>query len=157
MSPLYPHLVVAAILEKEGRFLIVEEETSKGVRWNNPAGHVEYTESALDAVIRETREETKWDFTPTHFLGVYQWVHPVAEVHYVRLCFTGSLDHYDEQREFDKGILGTRWLTLEELKAQPEMCRSPLVIRCIEDYLHQPHYPLTALSYLHKSDFMPAQ
>ena len=66
-----PSVTVAAIIERDGKFLLVEEETSDGIRFNQPAGHLDPNESLIEAVSREALEETSFDFTPEALVGVY--------------------------------------------------------------------------------------
>lgn len=140
------HLTVAAIIENEGKFLLVEEQDktieSGHAVLNQPAGHVEPDESIIDAVIRETLEETARRFVPQMATGIYRWQHPNGH-HYVRHCFYGQVGQPDATRELDDGIIDTVWLTLEEIRQQQARHRSPLVLRCIEDYLSGQHFPLT--------------
>lgn len=138
-------VTVAAVVERAGRFLLVEEQTEDGVRLNQPAGHLEADESLLEGVARETLEETAHAFTPTELLGIYRWRHPESRVAYVRFAFVGELGAHDPGRPLDHGILRTVWLTVSELSAQAERHRSPLVLRCVHDYLAGRRYPLDLL------------
>ena len=143
-----PNVTVAAVIEREGRFLLVEEETADGIRVNQPAGHLDHGESLVDAVARETLEETAHRFTPTGLLGVYM-VGGNPGVTYLRFAFVGELGERVAGRALDSGILRTLWLTLPELKARSDH-RSPLVVRCIDDYRAGQRFPLEAL-YAHPS------
>jgi 8-oxo-dGTP pyrophosphatase MutT (NUDIX family) len=136
---------VAAVIQHDGRFLFVEEETDDGVRINQPAGHLEADESIVDGAVRETLEETAYGFSPTALVGIYRWKHPRRDVTYVRFAFCGDLGAHDPQRKLDHGILRALWLTPEELRACAPMHRSPLVLRCVEDYLAGRRYPLDLL------------
>lgn len=140
-----PNVTVAAVVQRDGKFLLVEEETEAGLAFNQPAGHLEEGEALVDAVIRETLEETAYRFKPTHLVGVYTWRHPVKEVTYLRFAFTGELRGYDAERQLDEGIVAARWLTLDEVKATQARHRSPLILRCIEDLLAGQRYPLDLL------------
>lgn len=145
LTPANPllHVTVAAIIEKDGRFLIVEEiENAKPV-YNQPAGHVEANESLLEAVMRETLEEAACYFQPEWLTGIYRWQHPTRHEIYLRHCFCGRLTRQEPQRQLDKTILGTHWLSLDELQQQVDKLRSPLVLACIEDYLAGQRFPLT--------------
>jgi 8-oxo-dGTP pyrophosphatase MutT (NUDIX family) len=135
-------VTVAAIVQREGRFLLVEEQTDEGVRINQPAGHLEPGESLAAGAAREALEETAWHFTPTWLLGVYRWQHPRSGVTYVRFAFGGEVDRHEPQRGLDEGILRAVWLTPAELKAQSPRHRSPLVQRCVEDCLAGRRFPL---------------
>lgn len=137
-----PHITVAAVVEQDGRFLFVEERSSGRIVFNQPAGHVEHGENLLDAVVRETWEETAWRFEPKGLSGIYQWTSPENQVTYLRFCFTGSCHGHDPQQALDTGIIRTWWLTREELVARNRQHRSPLVLRCIDDYQAGKYYPL---------------
>ncbi len=138
-----PRVTVAAVVEQEGRFLLVEEIDHGVAVLNQPAGHMEFGESPQEAVIRETLEETGWIFHPTHLQGIYQSVDPVAQRHYLRLAFTGQVVAHQPHSKLDEVIIRTLWLTLEEVLQQQQRLRSPMVLRCIEDYFNDESYPLT--------------
>lgn len=140
-----PNVTVAAVIERDGKFLLVEEETSQGVRFNQPAGHLEAGESMPAAVVRETLEESAYFFTPQHLLGIYRWYSPEADTTYLRFAFTGAITGHDASRKLDSGVLQAVWLSPEEICAMQEKHRSPLVMRCIEDYLAGKRYPLDLL------------
>ena len=141
-----PHVTVAAVVQRDGKFLLVEEETDVGLAFNQPAGHLEEGEALVDAVVRETLEETAYHFKPTHLLGIYHWQHPTKEdTTYLRFAFAGELRGYEAGRRLDDGIVGARWLTLDEVKATQARHRSPLILRCIEDLLTGRKYPLDLL------------
>ena len=149
------HLTVAAIIEQNGKFLLVEEHDVNATSYpddsctvlNQPAGHVEFNENIIDAAIRETLEETAWQFTPRFATGVYQWQHPNNDI-YIRHCFAGDVDNYDKCIELDDGIVRTNWFSLDEIKIQTERHRSPLVMKCIEDYLAGNQFPLSMYQHL---------
>jgi len=140
-----PNVTVAAVAFRDGRFLLVEEETDDGPCFNQPAGHLEQGESLLEAVSRECREETGYDFEPRHLLGIYQWPRPQGDVTYLRFAFVGELTGHDPKRPLDVGILGPRWLTIEEVRASARRHRSPMILRCAEDYLVGRRLPLDAI------------
>ncbi|MBK5914443.1 NUDIX hydrolase [Rhodocyclus purpureus] len=140
-----PNVTVAAVIERDGKFLLVEEETDDGIRFNQPAGHLECGESLLDAVVRETREETRYDFVPQALVGIYNWRHPVKDLTYLRFAFAGEITGCDPERELDEGIIAARWLSLDEIRASSERHRSPLILRCVEDWLAGRRYPLDLL------------
>ncbi len=142
-----PHVTVAAVVQRDGKFLLVEEETSDGLRFNQPAGHLEEGESLLQAVVRECLEETGYHFHPQHLLGIYQWPRPDGQITYLRFAFTGELRGHDPDRPLDAGILGPRWLSLEEVRATAERHRSPLILRCVEDCLAGRRLPLDAIAH----------
>jgi 8-oxo-dGTP pyrophosphatase MutT (NUDIX family) len=138
-------VTVAAVIQREGRFLFVEEQTDDGLRINQPAGHLEADESIVDAAVRETLEETAYGFSPAALVGIYRWKHPRRDLTYVRFAFCGELGAHDSQRQLDDGIVRTLWLAPEELRACAAVHRSPLVLRCVEDYLAGHRYPLGLL------------
>lgn len=137
-----PNVTVAAVVERDGRFLLVEEETEDGLRFNQPAGHLERGESLLAAVAREALEETAHVFRPSFLVGIYQWPRPTGDVTYLRFAFGGELGGFDLERPLDVGIVRTVWMTLDELKVTRPRHRSPLILRCCEDYLAGCRYPL---------------
>ncbi|MDA8095901.1 MAG: NUDIX hydrolase [Betaproteobacteria bacterium] len=139
-----PNVTVAAVVEQEGKFLLVEEHTDQGIRLNQPAGHLEANESLVAAVVRETLEETAYRFTPHSLIGVYRWPHPTRPVTYLRFAFAGTVGERLGQ-ELDSGILSARWYGLDEIRATASRHRSPLVRRCIEDHLSGKRYPLDML------------
>ena len=140
-----PNVTVAAVVEREGHFLLVEEETEHGRRYNQPAGHLDAGESLVHAVRRETLEETAYTFEPTGLLGIYQYHSDADDVTYLRFAFTGVITEHDEQRALDHGIIRAAWLTPQEIRRDAARHRSPLVMRCIEDYLAGRRYPLAVL------------
>lgn len=145
-----PSVTVAAVIERDGRFLLVEEETSNGgLRLNNPAGHLDPGESPAEGCARETLEETAWHFEPTHLLGVYmsrfQKASNGEDITYLRFAFTGQLGKHEPDRKLDHGIVRTLWMTADEIRANKERLRSQLVLRCVEDYLAGVRYPLDTL------------
>jgi 8-oxo-dGTP pyrophosphatase MutT (NUDIX family) len=140
--PAPPDVTVAALAERQGRFLLVEERIARRLVFNQPAGHVERGETLLQAVARETREETAWRFTSEAFLGAYLWKHPGTGRSSLRFAFIGSVTDHDALQPLDHGILRTHWLTrLQILEHEPRL-RSPLVLRCIDDYLAGQRQPL---------------
>lgn len=138
----WPHITVAAIVQREGRFLIVEEIVDGRTVYNQPAGHLEANETVIDAVIRETLEESAWHFVPTSVVGIYFYTIPGSQITYQRICFAGECQRQEQNRSLDQDILRAIWLTREELESQPEKLRSPMVLRCIEDYRGNIRYPL---------------
>ena len=137
-----PNVTVAALIEREGRFLLVEEETEDGIRFNQPAGHLDQGESLAAACAREVLEETAWSFRPTALVGVYQWPRPSGDITYLRFAFAGELGEYEEGRVLDEGILRAVWMTPDEIRATVERHRSPLIWQCVSDYLAGRRFPL---------------
>ncbi len=140
-----PHITVASVVERDGRFLLVEETCGGRVVINQPAGHLEAGESLVEAVIRETLEETAWRIRPTALTGVYHWRSPHDKT-YLRFCFTAECEAEESGRSLDDGIFQVLWLTPEELKRRRENLRSPMVTQCIEDYLAGRRLPLEVIS-----------
>ncbi len=150
-----PSVTVAAVIEKDGRFLLVEEHTPDGLRLNNPAGHLDPGESPAEGCAREVQEETTCRFKPTALVGVYlsRFQRPVRsevknandaveDVTYVRFAFCGQVGEPDPSLSLDTGIVRTLWLTLDEIRASTDRHRSPLLLRCVEDYLAGQRFPL---------------
>jgi phosphatase NudJ len=144
-----PSVTVAAIIERDGRFLLVEEETADGLKLNNPAGHLDAGESPADGCAREALEETAHRFRPTALLGIYlarsRRASTGEDVTYLRLAFCGELGAHDPLRPLDQGIVRTLWLTADEIRACVERHRSPLLMRCVDDYLAGIRHPLSAV------------
>ncbi len=147
-----PSVTVAAVIEREGRFLLVEEETPEGLKLNNPAGHLDPGESPAEGCAREALEETTHQFKPTHLLGIYlsrfQRPQPdgsVEDITYLRFAYTGELGEVVPGRQLDTGIVRTLWLTPEEIRASAARHRSPLLVRCMEDHLRGQRYPLESV------------
>lgn len=147
-----PSVTVAAVIEHEGRFLLVEEVTSDGLRLNNPAGHLEPGESLAQGCVREVLEETAHQFSPTALVGIYMARVQRApnnpnvpdesdDVTYLRFAYCGTLGAFDPTRTLDTGIVRTVWMTPEEIRQSTERHRSPLVLQCMEDYLKGQCYP----------------
>lgn len=142
-----PNVTVAAIVEKGGEFLLVEEQTSEGILFNQPAGHLEPGESIIQGVIRETLEETGFTFVPGFVLGIYHWYSQAGNVTYLRFAFCGSVVEHDPTRALDAGILSAGWYGAEAIRKMSYCHRSPLVMRCIDDYLAGKAYPLELLTH----------
>jgi 8-oxo-dGTP pyrophosphatase MutT (NUDIX family) len=143
-----PDITVAAVTETDGRFLVVEERINRRLVFNQPAGHVEHGETLLAAVVREVREETAWAFVPQALLGVYMWRNPSSGRSYMRFAFTGRVMNHDAAQPLDRGIVRTHWLSREDLQEREPRLRSPLVLRCIEDYLGGTRLPLEPIANL---------
>ena len=148
-----PNVTVAAVIEQAGSFLLVEEHTSDGLRLNNPAGHLDPGESLVDACVRETLEETAYVFRPEALVGIYLsrgqrpsggQVKP-SPTTYLRFAFCGELGDLEPHRRLDHGIARTLWMKASEIRASAALHRSPLVLRCVEDYLAGVRFPLAML------------
>ncbi|MDH5518077.1 MAG: NUDIX hydrolase [Gammaproteobacteria bacterium] len=137
-----PHVTVAAVIEKNSKYLLVEELVDGKAVLNQPAGHLEEHESFVDAVIRETEEETATLFKPEFLVGLYRWIMPQKDRTYLRLCFAGKIIKTLENQPLDTDIIRTRWLSYEEILLQTEQLRSPLVLECIEDYRQGKNFPM---------------
>ena len=142
-----PNVTVAAIIERAGHFLLVEEHTRDGLKLNNPAGHLDPGESPQDACVREVLEETAYDFTPTALVGVYlnRFTKTGSEedLTYLRFAFAGQVDAHHAERALDTGIVRALWMTADELRACPERHRSPLLLRGLDDYLAGQRFALS--------------
>ena len=143
-----PHATVAAIVEKDGLFLLVEESTSRGMRFNQPAGHLEDGETILNAVIRETLEETAYDFTPEALLGIYHWKHEHNNTTYLRFAFIGTVGKHHPEQALDDGIIRAVWMSIDEIREKKHFMRSEQVLACFEDYLTGKHYLLETITHL---------
>jgi ADP-ribose pyrophosphatase YjhB (NUDIX family) len=143
-----PNVTVAAIIERDGKFLLVEEETADGLLFNQPAGHLEDGETLVAGVSREALEETAYHFKPTGLLGVYHWKHPKKDITYLRFAFVGEITGHEPERPLDHGILRAAWMTPDEIRATRERHRSPQVLTCIEHYLAGQRYPLSVVTHL---------
>ncbi|HZF31724.1 MAG TPA: NUDIX hydrolase [Gammaproteobacteria bacterium] len=141
-------VTVAAVIERDGRFLLVEELVSGRAVFNQPAGHLEPNESLIEAAIRETREETGHTFEPSHVVGIYQWHSPEAGTTFLRVAFCGPADAPAKPSPLDDGIIGFHWLTAAELKRRSRQLRSPMVLRCLDDYVAGVRYPLDVVAHI---------
>ena len=146
--PLTPEVTVAAVVVRHGRFLLVEERIAGQLVLNQPAGHLEDRETLIEAAIRETREETAWGFRPEALVGTYLWRNPLNGRSFLRFAFCGEVEDHQPQQPLDTGIVRTLWLSAAELQAQPARLRSPLVMRCIEDFLQGRRQSLDSVSAL---------
>jgi 8-oxo-dGTP pyrophosphatase MutT (NUDIX family) len=143
-----PDVTVAAVVVRNGRHLVVEERIKGRLMLNQPAGHLEKGETLLDAVVRETREETAWRFTPEALVGTYLWRNPENERTFLRFTFCGSVDDHRPEQPLDTGIVRAVWLSHDQLLAQPGRLRSPMVLRSIDDYLRGVRRPLDSVATL---------
>jgi 8-oxo-dGTP pyrophosphatase MutT (NUDIX family) len=140
-----PNVTVAAVIERGGLYLLVEEASPRGPVLNNPAGHLDPGESLIEAVVREVLEETARVFTPTHLVGVYLAPSPHSDVTYLRFAFAGSVGEPEPGRALDEGILRTLWLTPEAIEAESVRHRSSVLARCVEDHRTGRRFPLELL------------
>ncbi|MFZ1625300.1 MAG: NUDIX hydrolase [Gammaproteobacteria bacterium] len=147
-----PELTVAAVVEREGRFMFVEERIRGRLLINQPAGHVEPGETLLQAVSRETLEETAWTFIPESMIGIYIWSRAPGQPTFLRVAYSGHCETHDERRVLDTGIERVLWLSRDELIARTPQLRSPMVLRAIDDYLAGLRYPTDLIS-----DFVTGQ
>jgi 8-oxo-dGTP pyrophosphatase MutT (NUDIX family) len=139
-------VTVAAVIERDGKFLLVQERIDGRVVLNQPAGHLDPGESLVAACRREVLEETAHDFEPTALVGIYRWYYAAKDLTFLRFCFKGNLKGELSGRSLDKEIVALHWLTAEELKRRESEHRSPLVRKCVEDFLAGRHTALEVLS-----------
>jgi 8-oxo-dGTP pyrophosphatase MutT (NUDIX family) len=141
-------LTVATVIERDGRFLVVEEYADGDeLVYNQPAGHLDEHETLAAAAIRETLEETAWEVGIDAIVGLYYWTHPQGHT-FIRTCFAGHALHHHPDQPLDRGIERALWLTRDEIAALGPKLRSPMVLRCVDDYLAGRRYPLELFSYL---------
>lgn len=140
-----PHATVAAIIQRDNKFLMVEELINGERVFNQPAGHLDPDETLIEAAIRETREESAWRFTPEAVTGVYLWTHPDSGKTFLRVAFCGQCDDHQPEQPLDDGILQAVWMSRDEIVQKKQSLRSPMVIDCIDDYLAGKRYPLDLL------------
>lgn len=140
-----PHVTVAAVIERDHRFLFVEEHTPSGLQFNQPAGHLEPDEDFITAVKREVYEETAWQFEPEFLVAIQLWRETPEHSTFLRLCFSGHCHSHEPHKTLDDGIVATHWLTREEIMVQHHRLRSPLVLYSIDSYLSMQRYPLSIL------------
>jgi ADP-ribose pyrophosphatase YjhB (NUDIX family) len=143
-----PDLTVAAVVERDGQFLLVEERVGNSMVFNQPAGHVERGEDLIAAVIRETLEETAWTFSPQALTGIYLWEQPEKQRSFLRFAFCGQVTSHDAQRRLDRGIERAVWMDRAHIVSRSSRLRSPMVLRCIDDYLEGRRYPLDIVQHM---------
>lgn len=154
---LRPDLTVAAVVERDGQFLLVEERVGNRMVFNQPAGHVERGEQFIDAVIRETLEETAWTFEPQALIGIYLWEQVERQRSFLRVTYFGEVTHHDPNRPLDRGIERALWMDREQIVARSARLRSPMVLRCIDDYLEGTRYPLDVAKQVLKDGVLSAE
>ena len=140
-----PNVTVAAVIERDGKFLLVEEETAQGLMFNQPAGHWEKNETLPQATMREVLEESAYHFNPQHLIGIYRWNSDHNDVTYLRFAFSGRITEHEANRVLDDGITRTVWMAPDEIRASQARHRSPLLLCCVEDYLAGKRFPLDLL------------
>lgn len=148
-----PNVTVAAVIERDGKFLLVEEHTSDGLRLNNPAGHLDPGEGIAEACAREALEETAWYFRPTQLVGIYlsrtprsaDAIDKRSPVTYLRFTFCGELGDFVSSQRLDHGIVRTLWMSADEIRESVARHRSPVLLQCVEDYLAGSRYPMDLL------------
>ncbi len=139
-----PHATVAAVIERQQQFLLVEETGSLGIDFNQPAGHLEEGEDLITAVKREVFEETAWQFEPKHIISIQLWRKNEHDS-FLRVCFAGDVHSHNPNQPLDDGIIQTHWLTREEIVKKESQLRSPLVLKSVDDYLNGNLHPLSLL------------
>lgn len=140
-----PNVTVAAIAEDNGHFLLVEEDTDNQVVFNQPAGHLEKNETLIAAIKREVMEETAWEFEPQSLVGIYLYPNPHQDIIYLRFCFAGKCITHHPDTSLDTGIIRTVWFSKDEIENRKDRMRSPMVLKCINDYLAGNRFPLEML------------
>jgi ADP-ribose pyrophosphatase YjhB (NUDIX family) len=140
-----PHVTVAAVIERDNRFLLVEEHTPHGLQFNQPAGHLEENEDLIAAVKREVQEETAWQFEPEALVSVQLWRKNPDFPSFMRFCFVGQCHSHSPLQTLDDGIVATHWLTRDEICAEKHRLRSPLVLLSVDEFLTGQRYPLSIL------------
>lgn len=146
------HLTVAAVVERHGRYLVVEELAGGQHVINQPAGHVEPGEALRAAVVRETQEETGWHFEPSAISGIYLWQHPENGERFLRVVFCGQCSNHQPGQPLDEGILRTLWLSRQELAERGPQLRSPMVLRAIDDYKAGQRFPVNMFQQIEIED-----
>lgn len=147
-----PHVTVAAIIERDQRFLLVEEHTPNGLAFNQPAGHLEQGEDFIAAVKREVEEETGWQFEPQSVTAIQLWRRSPQSPTFLRISFAGQCHSHDPALPLDTGIVATHWLSREDVERNRQRLRSPLVLQSLDAYLSGERYPLSILKTLLDSD-----
>jgi 8-oxo-dGTP pyrophosphatase MutT (NUDIX family) len=142
-----PDVTVAAVVEQNGKFLLVEEQVHGGILLNQPAGHLEPDESITQGVIRETLEETGYTFTPQWVIGIYRWHSQIDNIIFLRFAFAGFVSDHDPDRALDAGILRAEWFGPDEIRKMVYRHRSPLVMKCVEDHLAGKRYSMEILTH----------
>lgn len=144
-----PHVTVAAVIEKNNKFLLVEEHTNNGIAFNQPAGHLENGESVISAINREVNEETAWQFEAEYIIAIQLWRKNSESPSFLRVCFSGKVHSHNKEQKLDNDIIATHWLARDQIVARKSQLRSPLVLNTVDAYLSGEQHPLSLLkSYL---------
>jgi 8-oxo-dGTP pyrophosphatase MutT (NUDIX family) len=143
-----PAVTVATIVARDDAYLLVEEHTGSGLCLNQPAGHVEAGESLTAAAVRETLEETRYAVTPVSLVGIYRWEARATGMTFLRFAFAAEISRHEPQRPLDRGIVRALWLPYDAIVARRGEHRSPLVLRCLDDYRAGRRLPLDLLTEL---------
>lgn len=146
-----PEVTVTAVIEREGRFLLIEKYSRPGIRNNQPAGHLEHGKSLIKALIRETLEASAREFRPQALPGIYQYAHPGNGVTCLRLGFTGSPSETRPRCRPDAGIRRAQWMRLDEIRACGDRHRSPMLQRCVDDHPAGLRHPLRAMRHFNRT------
>ena len=141
------NVTVAAVVERDEKFLLVEESADNHIVFNQPAGHLEKDETLIEAITREVLEETAWEFIPEAIVGVYMYPNQHSDITYLRFCFSGTCVNHHPEQTLDDGIIQTVWLSKEEIRDNDDKMRSQMVQLCIDDYLSGKSYPLELLNH----------
>ncbi len=141
-----PHITVATVVERDGRFLMVKEASGDQIVYNQPAGHVEKEETLFRAALRETFEETGWRVELTGLLGIYHYTSSANNITYVRHCFIASALEFDDKATLDPDIIETMWLSDDDIQQLAGQLRSPIVLQAIEHYRQGIHFPLSLIN-----------
>jgi len=136
-----PHATVATIVEKDGKYLLVEEDKPQGIVYNQPAGHIEQGETVEEAALRETLEESRWTVKLKHLVGLYTYTAPSNGITYHRYCFAAEPVKHNPDAQLDEGILDAKWFSWDEIKDMKNL-RSPLVKQCFKDHVEGKAFPL---------------
>ena len=149
-----PHVTVAAVIEKDGKYLIVEEKSEGRIVFNQPAGHVDGNETLAQATLREIREETGWDVTLESVLGIYVYTSPTNGVTYYRICFVAKPVAEIPGAELDTDIIRALWMSEDEIRAAKDKLRSPMVLKSLDDFKTKPRIPLDFIYELHPDGWL---
>ncbi len=149
-TPWIPHVTVATIVEKDRKFLMVEEDLHDKQLINQPAGHLDEGETLVNAAIRETLEETAWQVKIDHLIEFAQWTSPNSDTHFLRACFAGTAIKHFPGQKLDDGIIRALWMSRDEVEQNSHRLRSPLVLEHIDHYIAGKKFDLNFFSYYDK-------